>query len=58
MEDYEVPAEVARLVKHEEKEIHPHKEPIEVINLDSDEVRRHVRSELIKLIREYVDVFS
>lgn len=65
-EDCEV-SDLARLLEHEEKEIQPHKEPIEVINLGSDEVRRevqittslveHVHTQLVKLIHEYVDVF-
>lgn len=67
-EDCEVPVELARLLEHKEKEIQPHKESIEVINLGSDEVRRevkigaslseHVHCELVKLPHEYVDVFT
>lgn len=67
-EDYEVPTELERLIEHEEKEIRPYKEPIEVINLSSTEVWRevkivaslaeHVHGELVKLLHEYIDVFS
>jgi hypothetical protein len=67
-EDCEVPVELARLLEHEEREFQPHKEPMEVINLGSDEVKRevkigaslteHVHSELGKILREYVDIFS
>lgn len=66
--DCKVPTELARLLEHEEKEIHPHKHLIEVINLGSDEVRRdvkiwaslakHVHSELVKLLGVHVDVFA
>ncbi|XP_050877403.1 uncharacterized protein LOC127081165 [Lathyrus oleraceus] len=66
-EDCELPAELARLLEHEEKEIQPYKEPVDVINLGSEtdkkEVKvgaslaKHVHSELVDLLREYVDVF-
>lgn len=36
-EDCELPVELARLIEHE-KEIQPHQEPIEVINLGFEEV--------------------
>lgn len=65
--DCEVLTELARLLDHEEKEIQPYKEPIEVTNMGFDEVRREVKirvslakyvhSELVKLLREYADVF-
>lgn len=42
-EDCEVSAEIARLLKHEDKEIQPYKEPIEVINLGSNKVIREVK---------------
>lgn len=32
-EDCELPVELARLLKHEEKVIQPYKEPVDVINL-------------------------
>lgn len=61
-------AELARLIEHEEKEIQPYKKPVEVLNLDSEEVRKemkiwvslveHVHTELVKLLHEYVNVFS
>lgn len=67
-EDYEAPSELARLLEHEEKEIQPHQEQIEVINLGSEEVKRevkfgvsfaeHVRRELVELLRDYVDIFT
>ena len=42
-EDCKVPIELVMLLEHEEKEIQPHKDLIEVINLGSDEVRREVK---------------
>lgn len=33
--DEEIPYEISRLLEQEEKAIHPHKEPIKVINLGS-----------------------
>lgn len=61
-------AELARLLEHEEKEIQPYKRPIEVINLGSDEAKKevkigasleeYVRTELVKLLQEYFDIFS
>ena len=60
-EDCELPAELARLLEHEEKEIQPYKEPVDVINLGSEtdkkEVKvgaslaKHVDSELVELLR-------
>ncbi|XP_050895577.1 uncharacterized protein LOC127102217 [Lathyrus oleraceus] len=67
-EDCELPAELARLLEHEEKEIYPHKEPVDVINLGSETDRKevkiraslakHVHSELVVLLHEYVAVFA
>ena len=57
-----------RLVEEEEKEIQPHEESIEVINLgtkdDKKEIKigtligKNVREDLIKLLHEYKDVFA
>lgn len=67
-EDCELPVELAWLLEHEEKEIQPYKKPVDVINLgfetDKKEVKvgaslaKHVHSELVKLLHEYVDVFA
>ncbi|XP_050916633.1 uncharacterized protein LOC127131762 [Lathyrus oleraceus] len=67
-EDCELPVELARLLEHKEKEIQPYKEPVDVINLGSEtdkkEVKvgaslaKHVHSELVELLHEYVDVFA
>src|ERR1043165_5755118 len=63
-----IPDEISRLLKHEEKIIQPHKEPLETINLGSEENRKEVsiralldndvKSKLIYLLKEYVDVFA
>ena len=42
-EDCEVPEELARLLRQEEKSIHPHEETLEVINLGTEEVKREVK---------------
>src|ERR1044072_2578686 len=63
----EIPDEISRLLKHEERIIQPHKEPLDAINLGSEEDRKEVnigaslnssvKSKLINLLKEYVDVF-
>ena len=67
-EDCEVPGELARLLRQEEKVIQPYQEEIEVINLGTKEVKREVKigaawqSEenkgLIELLQEYADIFA
>src|ERR1051325_4204180 len=62
------PDEMSRLLKHEERIIQPHKEPLEAINLGSEEDKKEVNSEalldsnvkakLIDLLKEYIDVFA
>lgn len=59
-EDCEVPLELARLLKNEEKVIPLYKEPIEVrrnVKIGAS-LAEHVHSELVKLLREYIDIFS
>ena len=41
-EDCELPEELSRLLRKEEKVIQPHQETIEVINLGTDEVQKEV----------------
>ncbi|GAU46907.1 hypothetical protein TSUD_299580 [Trifolium subterraneum] len=65
--DEGIPDEISRLLEHEEKVIQPHKEPLETINLGSEEDKMEVRigalldedvkSRLTELLKEYVDVF-
>lgn len=67
-EDCELSVELARLLKHEKKEIQPHQEPIEVVKLGIEEatkevkigasLEKHVHTELVKLLYEYVHVFA
>src|ERR1051325_10980025 len=64
----EIPNEISRLLKHEERIIQPHKEPLEAINLGSEEDKKevnigalldnNVKGKLIDLLKEYVDVFA
>lgn len=66
--DEEVPEEISRLLEREEKIIQPFQEPMEVVNLGSeDEIKEirigalldgSVKTRLIELLREYVDVFA
>ena len=67
-EDCDLPEELVRLVKQEERAIQPHEEQIEVINLGTEEQVREVKigaaledsvkSRLIYLLREYSDIFA
>ncbi|XP_058758232.1 uncharacterized protein LOC131631452 [Vicia villosa] len=67
-EEEEIPDEISRLLKHEERAILPHKEPLEKINLGSEEDKKEVtigslldadiKSKLTDLLKEYVDVFA
>src|ERR1044072_6208721 len=64
----EIPDEISRLLKHEERIIQPHEEPLEAINLGSEEDKKevnigaslnsNVKGKLIDLLKEYVDVFA
>ena len=67
-EEYdEIPEEVSRLLQHEESTIQPYKEPLETINLGTKEdpkevkigalLHSDVKSRLIELLKEYVDIF-
>ena len=68
-EDYdEIPEEVSRLLENEENTTQPYKEPLEVINLGSEEdpkevkigasLHPDVKRRLIELLKEYVDIFA
>src|ERR1043165_4625875 len=67
-EDCEVPEELARLLRQEDKSIQPHEETLEVVNLGTEEVKREVKigavleesvkQRLIEMLREYADVFA
>ena len=68
MEDDDLSPDLLRLVAQDEKQILPHQEVIEAINLGIEEERKKVkientlwptiREKLIDLLREYSDVFA
>ena len=67
-EDFDLPEELARLLKQEEKVIQPNQDSIEVVNIGTEEVRREVKIgadleesikvRLIELLHEYSDIFA
>lgn len=67
-EDCDISEEMARLLEHESKALQPHQEPMETINLGKKEEKKKfkakttlgasIKERLIKLLQEYVDVFS
>ena len=68
MEDDDLPSDLLRLVAQDEKQILPHQEVMEAINLGTEEERREVKirttlsstisEKLIDLLRKYNDVFA
>ena len=66
--DSEPSPELLRLMEQEAKEIVPHKEPIELINLGTEDEKREVkigtflkdceRVKLVKLLHDYSDIFA
>ncbi|XP_038996103.1 uncharacterized protein LOC120120555 [Hibiscus syriacus] len=67
-EEYNLPIELLRMIEKEEKQILPHEEAIEILNLGTEEDRKEVkigttlsteaRKNLIALLQEYEDVFA
>lgn len=67
-EDCEVPGELTRLLQKEEKTIHPHEEPVDIVNLGAEEDKREikigaglvdsVKKILIQMLHDYVEVFA
>jgi len=67
-EDWEPPPELLRLVEQEAKEIKPHQEEIEVINLRGENEKKEVKigigmtneiqGQLCALLREFRDIFA
>ena len=65
-EDCELPAELARLLRQEERVIQPHQEELEIVNLGTDEVKKEVKigaaleesvkSRMVALLKEYVGI--
>ena len=67
-EDCEVLGELVRLLQQEERVIQPHEEPVEVVNLGTNEDRKEikigaglensVKERLVQMLRDYIEVFS
>ncbi|XP_004491697.4 uncharacterized protein [Cicer arietinum] len=67
-EDYEPPLDLLRAVERETQGIMPFKEPIEIVNLGTEEGRKEIKvvtilkkevyHKLIQLLHEYKDVFA
>ena len=68
MEDDDLPPDLLRLVEQDERQILPHQEIIEAVNLETEEERKEVKigttllpaikKELIDLLQDYNDVFA
>ena len=68
MEDDDLPPDLLRLVKQDERQILPHQEITEAVNLGTEEERKEVKietmlspatkKELIDLLQKYIDVFA
>ena len=67
-EDCDIPGELARLLLQEEKDIQPHEESVEVINLGTESDKKEIRigtnfessvkSKLVQILHDYVEVFA
>ena len=67
-EDFEVPGELARLLMQEERATQPHDEPVEVVNLGTEDGKKEVKigsnledsvkNRLIQMLCDYVKIFS
>ena len=67
-EDSEVPGELSILLQQEERTIQPHEEPMDTINLGTEDDKKEVKmganlepsnkERLIHLLHDYVEVFS
>ena len=67
-EDFEVPGELARLLQYEERTIQPHEEPVETVNLGTEEDKKEVKiganfehsvkQRLIQMLHDYIEIFS
>ena len=67
-EDWETPPELLRLVEQEARELKPHQEDVEVINLgDENEkkevkigtvMKKEIQGQLCALLREFKDIFA
>ena len=67
-EDCEVPGELVRLLVQEGKDIQPHEDPFEVVNLGTEADRKEVKiganlgdsvkNRLIQMLHDYVEIFA
>ena len=67
-DDCEVPGELARLLQQEERAIQPHEEPVEIINLGTEEDRKEVKiganlelsvkQRLTQMLHDYMEIFA
>ena len=67
-EDCEVPGEISRLLQQEERAIQPHEEPVETVNLGTEEdikevkiganMELSVKQRFIQMLHEYVEIFA
>ena len=63
-----MPGELARLLLQEERAIQPHEEPMEIVNLGTEEDNKEVKiganmepsvkQRLIQMLRDYVEIFA
>ena len=67
-EDCEVPGELAKLLQREERAIQPHEEPVEIVNLGTEEDKKEVKTcanlehsfkeRLIQMLHDYMEIFA
>jgi len=67
-EDWGLPPDLKRMVEQEEREVKPHQEETEIVNLGIGEERKEVKvgtcmstnvwDELVTLLRDYQDIFA
>ena len=63
-----VPEEHSRLLQQEERAIQPHEEPVEIVNLGTEEdikevkiganMELSVKQRLVQMLHEYVEIFA
>ena len=63
-----MPGELARLLQQEERAIQPHEEPVESVNLGTEEDKKEVKisanlelsvkQRLIQMLHDYVEIFA
>jgi len=67
-EDWGLPLELRRMVEQEEREMKPHQEETEIVNLGIGEKKKevkvgtgmttHIQDEMVVLLRDYQDIFA